>query len=295
MFDGLFLYVPKNVKIEKPIQCLFISTQEFQDSMQHLRNLIIVEENSQVTLFETYVSETEKKYFNNIVTQIYLGNHSQINYYKYQQESENGYHIANTQIHQQANSCVNSFHFSLGSQLAREDLAVSLNQSGAECALYGLYLLDNRQHIDHHTRIDHHVSNCTSYELYKGILAAQSVGVFNGKIIVHPQAQRSNAQLVNQNLLLAKTAEINTKPELEIYADDVKCSHGATVGQIDDESLFYLRSRGIEEQTAQNILTYAFASEVINQIKDFKIKEYIINCVKRKFTGIGQSEAVLCP
>lgn len=285
MTDGLFLYVPKNLKLKQPIQLLYLTTQSSQDCMQHLRNIILAEESAGVVLLENYVGLGDVKYFNNIVTQIYAKKNSQIEYYRCQNESREAYHIANIQVEQSANSQIKSYAFSVGSKLARDDLMISLNETGASCELLGLYLVHDKQHIDHHTRIDHHAAHGSSRENYKGILEGKATGVFNGKVIVHPGAQQTKAQQTNQNLLLSKTAEMNTKPELEIYADDVQCTHGATVGQMDEAALFYLQSRGIAEPTARKILTYAFMSEIIDAIGNPAIKQHIFLSCQRKLAS----------
>lgn len=291
MTDGAFIYVPDNMILKENIQLLFITENLASSSMQHLRNLIMVGKNATVNLLETYLGDTEQKYFNNSVTQIYAHENSQVNFYKIQQEARQAYHIANIEIDQQAWSKVATYSFSFGSELARDDLHVNFYGQGAECALYGLYLCNEHQHIDHHTRVDHHVAHCQSYELYKGVLADKSTAVFNGKVIVHPGAQQTQTRQINQNLLLSRTAEINTKPELEIYADDVQCTHGATVGQIDEQALFYLRSRGIEEKTALKILMYAFVDEIIENLPE-TIKKTVRNYLKQKLATITFVEAM---
>lgn len=274
MQDGAFLKISKNLRLDKPIQLLFVTTHAAQ-TMQHLRNLIILEQGAQADIVETYVSLDESNYFNNISTQIILNANANLTYYKLQAENKHAYHIATTQINQAANSVCKNFNFSYGGKLARDDLQINFNETNAYCYLYGLYLIAEKQHIDQHTRIDHRVSHCQSEQLYKGILNAHATGVFNGKVMVHPQAQHTQARQHNQNLLLANSATMNTKPELEIYADDVQCAHGATVGQLDEQSLFYLRSRGIEQPQALAILTRAFASEILDHIANSNIKEFI--------------------
>ncbi len=282
MTDGVFIYLPTNTVLEQPIHLLFIATKQQQAHLVCPHNIVILEANSQAIIFEEHLALDNAIYFKNSVTQMDIGAQARLDYYKLQNENKQAIHIADTQIQQCRDSQVQSNSFSLGSRLARDDLQLSLNEPGADCSLQGLYVLNEQQHIDHHTRIDHHTVHGTSEECYKGILTDKATGVFNGKVVVHPQAQRTNAQQSNKNLLLSNTAEINTKPELEIYADDVKCSHGATVGQIDPESLFYLRSRGISEAEAISLLTYAFASEITNKIKHAFIAEPIRQWVTQK-------------
>lgn len=263
--DGVYLSIPQNEQISRPIKLLFITTEKTHPTMYYPRNIIIMGENSKATIIEEHISTTKQSYFKNIVNQITVNSGAQLSYTKLQREGAGATHIAHTVIKQYRDSHVSSFSFSFGSSFARDDLHFALKEPGAQCKLYGLYQLTHKQHIDHHTCIDHFVPRCESYQHYKGIIDEQAVGIFNGKVVVHPQAQKTNAQQINQNLLLSKTAEVNTKPELEIYADDVKCAHGATVGQLDENSLFYLRARGIDLAIAKKMLTEAFANEIIGQ------------------------------
>lgn len=286
MTDGLFLFIPKNLVIDKPIQFLHVNTKASQDCMQHLRNIIVVEESARVVLLESHVALTDVRYFNNLVTKLYIKQNSQVEYYKCQNESREAYHIGNIQVEQRANSQFDSYSISLGSKLSRDDLSIALHEKGCSCNLQGLYLIQDKQHGDHHTRIDHYAAHCSSEENYKGILDGKATGVFNGKVIVHPHAQQTKTRQSNQNLLLSKTAEMNTKPELEIYADDVQCTHGATVGQMDEAALFYLQSRGIDESAARKMLTYAFMSEIIESIENVAIKQHIfMSCQRRLASG----------
>jgi Fe-S cluster assembly protein SufD len=280
--DGLFIQIPAQSVIDKPIQILSITTQQSTAHMYHPRHIIYAGAGSQATIIEQHLATTETVYFKNTLTQIIVGNNAQLNYYKIQQEADQASHIGNTYIQQQRDSQVNSLSISLGACLSRDDLQVALSEENAQCCLNGLYILTNEQHNDHHTRIEHLVPHCTSSENYKGILAGKSTGVFNGKIIVHPHAEKTNSQQSNKNLLLSSTANINTKPELEIYADDVKCAHGTTVGQLDQDALFYLRSRGIALETAMELLTYAFASEILTNINSDEIVQYIEKVITQK-------------
>lgn len=283
MLDGLWLDIPSNIELLEPLQLIFINTGT--DNIICPRNIISVGTNSRITILEEHVALQPIRYFKNNVTQLYLADHAQVEYYKLQIESAQAFHLATTYVSQGHNSKFTSYNFSFGSQLARDDLQIELLGQGAECELNGLYVTNAQQHVDQHTRIEHKVANCTSNECYKGILTDQSSGVFNGKVIVQPQAQQTVAKQTNQNLLLTKTAEINTKPELEIYANDVKCSHGATIGQLDNQALFYLRSRGIDEQAASTLLTAAFANEIINKIKISEIANYITAVMTAKLQG----------
>jgi Fe-S cluster assembly protein SufD len=201
-----------------------------------------------------------------VITDLLAGRDAEIEHHKLQQESLKAFHVAAVNADQQHGSRFTSRSFALGGGLARIDISVGLNAERTECALDGLYMTDGRQHIDHHTRIDHARPHGTSREFYKGVLAGASRAVFNGKVIVHADAQHSDAYQTNRNLLLSDHAEVDTKPQLEIYADDVKCSHGATVGQLDPEQIFYLRSRGVDDASARALLTFAFAEEVIGRV-----------------------------
>jgi len=280
---GLFLAVAKNVVVKHPLHLLFVTTAENETPLlSSPRNIFILEDNSQVVIFEEHIALEQSLYYKNIVTQIDVKTGAQLEYYKLQNESDEGFHVAVTEIDQAQDSQVHTVSISLGAKLARDDLNINLNKPGSFCHLDGLYLLNGERHIDHHTRIDHRSMHGTSEECYKGILSDRTTAVFNGKVIVHPHAQKTKSVQSNKNLLLSKNTEINTKPELEIYADDVQCAHGATVGQIDAESLFYLRSRGINETAAIIMLVEAFADEILHQIKQPAIEKYLREIVTRK-------------
>lgn len=275
MTDGVFISVPKNTIVSTPIHCLYLNTQQ-QDFMIHPRNIIIADANSQVTVIEEYLADRAENYFTNAVTILEARENAHVHYHKIQAEHTTASHIASLLVNQQQNSTVSCFNLAVGARLAREDVLVGLQARGASCHLNGFYYLSqNLQHIDNHLHVDHIAPHGTSSMNYKGILDKKSRAVFNGKVYVHKDAQQINAQQANHNLLLSADAEIDTKPELEIYADDVKCTHGATVGQLDAESLFYLRARGIEHSEAVNILTHAFADDVFSKIENPAIKDYI--------------------
>lgn len=275
MTDGLFLSIPKNVAISTPIHCIFLSTEQ-NNVLTCPRNIIVAGANSKATLIEEYVAENAENYFTNACTFLFPDENAQLNYYKLQSESMTATHISTLFINQKQDSKVSSFHLATGSRLAREDILVTQKERGAECYLNGFYnLSEDNQHIDNHLHVDHIAALGTSSMQYKGVLDKKSRAVFNGKVHVHKNAQQINANQSNHNLLLSKQAEINTKPELEIYADDVKCTHGATVGQLDAESLFYLRARGIEKNRAIELLTHAFIADVINKIEHRGIRDYV--------------------
>ncbi|MHB1946733.1 MAG: Fe-S cluster assembly protein SufD [Gammaproteobacteria bacterium] len=273
--DGIFLSIPKDIIISTPIHCQYISTQQ-NNILICPRNIICADANSQVTFIEEYFNDNAENYFTNVVTSIHAEENAQIMHYKIQAEQFDAMHVANLFIMQNQNSVVKSFNLSIGGRFSREDVQVAVQERGAECQLNGLYnLTQNGQHIDNHLHVSHSAERGTSSMLYKGILDKKSRAVFNGKVYVHQNAQQINAQQYNHNLLLSQESEIDTKPELEIYADDVKCTHGATVGQLDNDSLFYLCARGINQEDAMALLTRAFAAEVLNKIENPRIRHYV--------------------
>jgi Fe-S cluster assembly protein SufD len=273
--DGVFLYVPKNCIVPQLIHLIFFNTEQ-NGFIACPRNIIIADQNSQVVLLEDYRVGSSENYFINTVTELYAHDNAQVDYYKLQNEHPTATHIANVFVQQKRDSWVNTFFADWGGQGVREEVTVNLHEPGATCRMNGLYLLNQaEQHIDNHIYVDHVAAHCTSSILYKGILDKKTQAVFNGKVYAHPGAQQTQAQQANHNLLLSAEAEVNTKPELEIYADDVKCTHGATVGQLDKNALFYLRSRGIEQDAALKLLTRGFMGEVLNQITEGPIRDYI--------------------
>ncbi len=265
--EGAFVYLPPGTVLPEIIHLLFLSDARGHKMVTHPRILIIADRGCQVSIVESYAGREDGAYFTNAVTEIVAENDSIVDYHKIQRESGRAFHLSALHVLQQHNSRFTSNAISLGSALARNDINVVLNADGAECTLNGLYVTAENQHIDNHTTIDHARPNCSSREVYKGILDDHSTGVFNGKIIVRPNAQKTNAKQTNRNLLLSNDALVNSTPQLEIFADDVKCTHGATIGQLDDDELFYLRSRGIDENSARTILTYAFASEILSAVR----------------------------
>lgn len=277
--NGCFIFVPDNVVIEKPINILYLSGMVTHGLATLPRNVIVLGKNAEATVIESYIGIDDSNYFTNTVTETSLAAGSRLTHYKVQQESRESYHIGSFYVCQEKNSRCQSHSISLGASLARNDIHAQLNAEGAEIILNGFYMADGKQHIDNHTRIDHLKPYTRSEENYRGILNDSARGVFNGKVVVHKDAQKTDAKQSNANLLLSDNAEVDTKPELEIYADDVKCSHGATVGQLDQNMLFYLRSRAIEEETAKSLLCFAFADEVIKHIRFKPIRdrlEYLV-------------------
>ncbi|MEO8599590.1 MAG: Fe-S cluster assembly protein SufD [bacterium] len=273
MADGAYLHLPRDTVLEQPVHLLFITTGSGADADAaapfsiHPRNLIVAEAGAQATVIEHYAGPDGVVYFTNVVTQIFTAENAAIAHYKLQQEAAQAFHIAGIHAAQQRNSRLESHSITLGAALARNDITTAFNAPGSEATLNGLYLVGGKQHVDNHTRIDHLQPGCTSHEYYRGVLDGRARAVFNGKVIVHPGAQKTNAHQSNHNLLLSRDAEIDTKPQLEIYADDVQCTHGATIGQIDEDQLFYLRSRGVEETMARALLVHAFAHDVIERIQ----------------------------
>ncbi|HEV8581753.1 MAG TPA: Fe-S cluster assembly protein SufD [Thermoanaerobaculia bacterium] len=263
--DGAFVWVPPGAAAG-PIHLLFLSSSDNgRATVSFPRNLIVTGESSQLTLVETYTGTGA--YFNCPVTELAVGTNSVVDHYKVQRESRDAFHMATFQV-LGSRDCVPSSHsISLGGALVRNDVNAVLDGEGIDCILNGLYLLDGSQFVDNHMRVEHAKPHCASHELYKGVLDGKSRSIFNGLIHVHKGAQKTDAKQSNRNLLLSREAVANSNPQLEIYADDVKCTHGSTVGQLDDDAVFYLRSRGIGAEAARSLLTYAFASDIVERIK----------------------------
>jgi Fe-S cluster assembly protein SufD len=267
--DGAFVHVPANAITEKVI---WIDYKAAAERTTHPRNLIIVGAGSQVQIVERYTGTG--RYFTNSVTEIVVGENAVVEHIKLEEESPESFHVATIQVYQARNSNFKSHNISLGGLLVRNDVNAVLS-SGCEGTLNGLYLLNGKQHVDNHTALDHAAPHAASHELYKGILDGTSSAVFNGKIFVRKDAQKTDAKQTNKNLVLSENAVINTKPELQILADDVRCTHGATVGQLDEEALFYLRARGINKTDARNLLVFAFAKDVIDRIAIPDVRSYL--------------------
>lgn len=264
--DGAFIEIPSGVTLDAPIYLLFVSTAD-EPIASHPRTLIIAGDNSQATIVEDYLAVGDGVYFTNAVTEIVAGNNSVVEHYKLQDENAEAFHVATVQVHQARSSIFTHHSISFGGALVRNDVNVALDGEGAQCTLNGLYVTANKQHVDNHTVIDHIKPHGTSRELYKGILDDRSSAVFNGSIIVRKDAQKTDARQSNKNLLLSENATIDSKPQLEINADDVKCSHGTSIGHLDEDSVYYLRSRGIGAKEARSVLTYGFANDVLNRMK----------------------------
>ncbi len=273
--DGAFIYIPDGTTLEKPIQLIFVSTSDEAALVTHPRNLVVLGQHSSATIVEDYITLGAGTHFTNTVTEVMLGVEAQMEYYKFQRESDEAFHVGTTQIDQGKRSRVFSFFMGVGARLARNNLNVIMDGDGGECNLDGLYVTGGQQHIDNHTMVDHVGSYTRSRQLYKGILDGESRAVFNGKVVARRDTHQVDAHQINKNLLLSNQAEVNTKPQLEIFADDLKCSHGATVGQLDEDAIFYMNSRGIGRLEASRFLSRGFAQDVISSVKTEEVGRII--------------------
>lgn len=273
--NGVFVEIGRGVVVEEPIELRHARAGDGEPKIAHRRLLVVAGEASQATIVETYAGEGGQPYFTNAVTEIVVGDGAVLEHYKVQREDTAAFHVQTIAVRQQRASHFTSHNVALGGRIARTDLDVSLDAEGSECTLNGLFVGGGTQHLDNHTTIDHAKPHCTSRELYKGILDGRSRGVFHGKILVRRDAQKTDAMQTNRNLLLSHEALVNSTPALEILADDVKCKHGSTIGQLDANAMFYLRSRGIGETEARALLTYAFAADVVSRIRVESIRASI--------------------
>ena len=280
--EGSFIHIPKNVQVDKPIQVIYFSTGKNESVFYQPRNLIIVGENSQVEIIERHQSLSENSVLVNSVSEIYCNVRSVVKHYKIQNDKTNASLIDNTFVSQERNSDYSLHTFSLGGELTRNNLSIIQNGERIESTINGITIIGADQHVDHNTLIHHKKPNCNSYQDYKGIFGDNSVGVFNGQVMVEKEAQNTNAFQANNNVLTSDKATINTKPQLEIFADDVKCSHGCTVGQLDQNALFYLRSRGIPEKEATALLMYGFANKVLGSVGIPQVKTRINQIIAKK-------------
>ena len=271
--DGAFIYLPAGTTLEAPIHLIFVSTAGETGATAHCRNLIIAERDTRASVIESYVSTVDGAYFTNSLNEIVVGENAVIEHCKFQEESDQAYHMATHFMELSKGANFISHSFALGAKLSRNNIRTLLNGDGLDCILNGLYITSNEQLADHHMIVEHARPHCNSHEYYNGILDDRSRGVFHGRILVRQAAQKTDAKQTNKNLLLTDDATANTKPQLEIYADDVKCTHGATIGQLDDDSIFYLRSRGIPLETARRILIHAFAGEIIDRVRCEPLRE----------------------
>ena len=291
--DGAFVHLPARTVLDKPIHLQFISTgvtngvSTLNDPRPHLigahpRVLIVMGEQSQGAVVESYAGPAGAEYFTNVVTEVVMGEQSVLDHYKLQHESNQAFHVGAIYVKAARSANCSSHSISLGGALVRNDVVAVLGGEGGHCTLNGLYLVDGQRHVDNHTTIDHAMPNCDSREIYKGILAGKARGVFNGKIIVRPDAQKTDAKQTNRALLLSEDAQINSKPELEIFANDVKCTHGAAVGQLDKDAVFYLRSRGIGLVEARHVLIHAFAGDVLNKLPLLAVRKGVEDVLHRQ-------------
>lgn len=280
--EGAYIYIPKNKMPKKPIQILHLATGNEAALMLQPRNLIVAEDNAEVQIIERHQSLTDNEVFTNCVTEIFAGKDAIVDYYKVQNDALTASLVDNTYISQKDNSVVRVHTFSFGGKLVRNNLNFYQNGERIDSTLKGVTILGDKQHVDHHTLVHHRQPNCESHQDYKGIFGDDSTGVFNGKIIVDKIAQKTDAFQQNNNILLSDKATINSKPQLEIFADDVKCSHGCTIGQLDDEALFYLRSRGIPKKEAKALMMYAFANNVLQSVRIPELKARVNKIIANK-------------
>jgi Fe-S cluster assembly protein SufD len=271
--DGAFIHIPDGVVIDTPIHVVFVSGADGSKGMAHPRTLVVAGANSQACVIESYIGATGETYFTNAVSEIFVGDNAGVDHYKVQRESLDAFHVASLHVHTSRSSRFRSHSFALGGKFVRNDVLALLDGEGGDCTLNGLYLSDKDRLIDNHTTIDHAKPHNGSHEVYKGILGGTSRAVFNGKIIVRQDAQKTDAKQTNRALLLTDGATINTKPQLEIFADDVKCTHGAAIGQLDDEAIFYLRARGLPYADARDMLIHAFAAQVLDGVQVAPLRE----------------------
>ena len=280
--DGAFVHLSRGKALELPIHLLFFATEREKPSLVQPRILVVAEENSQVTVVETYAGAAGACYLTNGVTEIVAGQSAVVDHYRIQRESDDAFHVSDLRVRQSRDVQFRSTCITLNGRLTRNHVHTALDGEGIDSTLNGLYLVEGEQHVDNHTLIEHLQPHCASHEFYKGILDGKSTGVFRGQILVHQAAQQTDAYQQNQNLLLSEEADINTKPQLEIYADDVKCSHGATIGQLDPDAVFYLRSRGIGIEESARLLTHAFAGAVVERIRVDAIRAQLDQLVTRR-------------
>jgi Fe-S cluster assembly protein SufD len=285
--DGVLVHLGKNSRLDKPLHICSLTTSADAGFTLNNRVLVVLDSGAELTLIEQFDSllanEQTDQSFTNALTEVVIGNNASLTHYRLQLMQENALHIGSSWINLQRDASYQAFHLGLGSQLTRNDVLVRHTVGGSHCDIRGVYVPQGKQLIDFHTCIEHEVAQCTSNEVFRGIINDQAKAVFNGRIHIHPHAQKSLAELSNKNLLLTNKAEINTKPELEIYADDVKCAHGATVAQLDDKARFYLQSRGISEQEAQVMLSFGFINELLDALPHEAIGHWLRPLLAKRF------------
>jgi Fe-S cluster assembly protein SufD len=279
--DGAYVHIPRGTLVDEPICLLFVSTGYDAPSMSHPRNLIVAEEDSQATFVEDYVSFDGSAVFCNTATELVAGDHTVLAHYMIEREHKQASNISTLRMQQGRSANIVSHSVLLGGALVRNNVHPVLAGEGGECLISGLFIGNGRQHLDNYMLVEHASPRCGSRQFYNGILDGHAHGVFHGRIIVHKDAQKTDAKQTNRNLLLSDDAQIDTKPQLEIYADDVKCTHGATIGQIEGDAVFYLRSRGIDEVTARKLLLFAFASECLERMKPGPVRGHVEELINR--------------
>ncbi len=291
ILDGGFVFIPKGTVIESPIHFLYISTGGEKPSITNPRNLIVAESNTQANVIEHYASLSDDVYLSNVVTEIVVGENSTIGHYLIELESKKAFNVSTLRVQQARSSNIKSHSVLLGGSLVRNNVHPVLAGEGCDSLINGLFMSSHRQHMDNYMKVEHASPHCDSRQLYNGVLDGRSRGVFHGRIIVHEDAQKTDAKQTNRNLLLSDNAQIDTKPQLEIYADDVKCTHGATIGQIDEDALFYLRTRGISEEASRDIIMNAFTNETLDSMTVETVKKYCANLVSEWFNLRKQEQA----
>ena len=281
--DGVLIYLPQGTVLDTPLHTLFLSTGAKANAVSHPRVLVVAEAHAEATLVESYAGLGVEVYLTNSVCEITVGVNASIDHYRVQREAPTAFHISATHVREARSARFRSTSITLGGSLTRNHVHTALMGEGIDSTLNGLYIENGSQHVDNHTLIEHAQPNCQSHEFYKGVLDDEASGVFRGKIHVHQAAQKTDAYQANQNLLLSDSAKIDTKPQLEIYADDVKCSHGATIGQLDADAIFYLRSRGIGHREALRVLTRAFVGEVLDRVRIDGLRDELDRLVTERF------------
>ncbi len=291
MQDGTFLYVPRNTVLPGPVHLLFLTDPVEEDGSTHPRNLLVADEGAEGYVVESYGALADGGYFTNAMTEVRVGPNAFLGHCKVQRESEAAWHVGTCEVRQARDSRFRSFSCALGGRVSRTNIYSVMDGTGALCTMNGLYMGHGDQHIDHQTRIEHAQPGCASREVYKGVLDGSSHGVFNGKVYVRPEAQQTDGKQTNKNLLLSEKARVDTKPQLEIFADDVKCTHGATVGTLDELSLFYMESRGIADRMARKMLTYGFAAEVLAEVQVPDVRQRLEQLVFQRLDEAGEAAA----
>ncbi|MEW6144992.1 MAG: Fe-S cluster assembly protein SufD [Thermodesulfobacteriota bacterium] len=274
MQDGGFIYIPRGTRLKEPVHLLYITVKSDNATITNPRNLVIVEDNCEANIIEHYVSLDEGVYFSNVVTELVVGENSSVGHYMIECESSKAFNVSTLRAQQGRSSNIRSHSVLLGGALVRNNVHPVLAGEGCDSLINGLYMSTGRQHMDNYMKVEHASPHCDSRQFYNGVLDGKSRGVFHGRIIVHKDAQKTDAKQTNRNLLLSDSAQIDTKPQLEIYADDVKCTHGATIGQMDENAVFYLRSRGIDETSARDLLLSAFTSGTLESMQLEEIRNY---------------------